>query len=335
MPFTASIHVLCSRQGFLTWKTRSRCCSLVGAGACPALSTAAPSWEPILPKTPSQVLSLDEEESLIAEMLSVLKPSCVTKKCYSFFEDPFRKVDELKCFSDHRRNWISISCLRLTKGTAVLAGEANACLLVMDVYEWEVKVPFILNSQVPQSEFQSLNQSMPAGVTVPKQHNELCTSHYSHYCSCCWTGSAPQFLLAGVGGNTLCWKDLLGSETSRCLLSSQLASVGRWVGRESFCRGGTVNKAERQSINYTKGRKENRVGWNTALRVNVWGWCCSCLCYWNYWRRPGWGWMAQLQHHCCSNPAGVSWAWLGVSFSKADQLVTFSFIAVSNRRTGV
>lgn len=60
---------------------------------------------------------------------------------------------------------------RLTKGPAVVAGEADACLLLMDVYEGKVKVPFIPNSQVPQSEFQPLHQSVSGGVTVPKQHS--------------------------------------------------------------------------------------------------------------------------------------------------------------------
>ena len=58
----------------------------------------------------------------------------------------------------------------LTK-TAVITTKANTCLLVMDVYEWEVKVRFILNSPVPQSEFQPLNQSMSDSVTVTKRHS--------------------------------------------------------------------------------------------------------------------------------------------------------------------
>lgn len=59
----------------------------------------------------------------------------------------------------------------LSKGPAVTAGGADACLLLMDVHQGEVKVPFIPNSQVPQSEFQPLHQSVSGSVTVPKQHS--------------------------------------------------------------------------------------------------------------------------------------------------------------------
>lgn len=63
------------------------------------------------------------------------------------------------------------SLMYLSKETAVITKKANTCLLVMDVREWEVKVRFILNSLVPQSEFQPLNQSMSDRVTVAKHHS--------------------------------------------------------------------------------------------------------------------------------------------------------------------
>lgn len=47
----------------------------------------------------------------------------------------------------------------------------------------------------------------------------------------------------------------------------------------------------------------------------------------------GMGW--HLQPFCCWNPAGVSGTELGLFFSRAEQLVAFSFTAGSNERTEV
>lgn len=192
-------------------------------------------------------------------MLNMLKPSCVPKE---FLKILSKNADELKCFWYHRRNCIYISysypshkrnCSRYSKSYCLSASDGCAGMRSESSFY----------SEQPSQSFrllinhcQTVSQSLAPWFALHYPITPIATPAVKQAPLQNFFHQKTDWESVKLYG----WKYSLGFETPRCLLSSQPASVGRWLGSKSSCRGGRVHNLKRQHMKHPKGRgeKENQ-----------------------------------------------------------------------------